>query len=185
MRVITLVLGIVSLILIVSSIALGQTVILSISPSSAPVGAEVSIPVNISDTTGREIISVDMTIQYDTRALEIIEDEDPSTPEIDGVIEKSGTMTASGWTGLVAKTDPGRVRVLLIGYPALSGSGVLVKIRFQVQLTARVGSIYSVGFTEAVLTIPSLFLLLVMAKFFGGKIPDLKLLGRTFAGVSS
>jgi peptide/nickel transport system permease protein len=37
-------------------------------------------------------------------------------------------------------------------------------------------------FTEAVLTIPSLFLLLVMAKFFGGKIPDLDILGRTFSG---
>jgi peptide/nickel transport system permease protein len=37
-------------------------------------------------------------------------------------------------------------------------------------------------FTEAVLVIPSLFLLLVMAKFFGGKIPDLDLFGRTFSG---
>ena len=37
-------------------------------------------------------------------------------------------------------------------------------------------------FTEAVLTIPSLFLLLVMAKFFGGKIPDVQFLGRTFSG---
>ena len=37
-------------------------------------------------------------------------------------------------------------------------------------------------FTEAVLTIPSLFLLLVMAKFFGGKIPDLQVFGRTFSG---
>lgn len=37
-------------------------------------------------------------------------------------------------------------------------------------------------FTEAVLTIPSLFLLLVMAKFFGGRIPDLTLFGRTFSG---
>lgn len=37
-------------------------------------------------------------------------------------------------------------------------------------------------FTEAVLTIPSLFLLLVMAKFFGGKIPDLEMFGRTFSG---
>jgi peptide/nickel transport system permease protein len=37
-------------------------------------------------------------------------------------------------------------------------------------------------FTEAVITIPSLFLLLVMAKFFGGQVPDLKLLGRTFSG---
>ena len=37
-------------------------------------------------------------------------------------------------------------------------------------------------FTEAVLTVPSLFLLLVMAKFFGGRIPDLDLFGRTFSG---
>lgn len=37
-------------------------------------------------------------------------------------------------------------------------------------------------FTEAVLTIPSLFLLLVMAKFFGGRIPDLNVLGREFSG---
>ena len=37
-------------------------------------------------------------------------------------------------------------------------------------------------FTEAVLTIPSLFLLLVMAKFFGGRIPDITAFGRTFSG---
>jgi peptide/nickel transport system permease protein len=36
--------------------------------------------------------------------------------------------------------------------------------------------------TEAVLTIPTLFLLLVMAKFFGGRVPDLDLLGRSFSG---
>jgi peptide/nickel transport system permease protein len=36
--------------------------------------------------------------------------------------------------------------------------------------------------TEAVITIPSLFLLLVMAKFFGGKIPDMDILGRSFSG---
>jgi peptide/nickel transport system permease protein len=37
-------------------------------------------------------------------------------------------------------------------------------------------------FTEAVISIPSIFLLLVMAKFFGGQIPDLDLFGRTFSG---
>ncbi len=36
--------------------------------------------------------------------------------------------------------------------------------------------------TEAMLSIPSLLLLLVMAKFFSGKIPDVNLLGRTFSG---
>ena len=37
-------------------------------------------------------------------------------------------------------------------------------------------------FTEAMFNIPSLFLLLVMAKFFGGKIPNLNFLGREFSG---
>jgi peptide/nickel transport system permease protein len=37
-------------------------------------------------------------------------------------------------------------------------------------------------FTEAVLTIPQIFLLLVMAKYLGGKIHNLNLLGREFSG---
>ncbi|MBN1146211.1 MAG: ABC transporter permease [Anaerolineales bacterium] len=36
--------------------------------------------------------------------------------------------------------------------------------------------------TEAVLVIPQIFLLLVMAKYFGDKIPNLTLFGRTFSG---
>ena len=37
-------------------------------------------------------------------------------------------------------------------------------------------------FTEAVLSIPSLFLLIILGKLFGDEIPTLKLLGRTFSG---
>lgn len=37
-------------------------------------------------------------------------------------------------------------------------------------------------FTEAMFNIPQLFLLLVMAKFFGSKIPNIQLLGRSFSG---
>lgn len=36
--------------------------------------------------------------------------------------------------------------------------------------------------TEAMLNIPEIFLLIVMAKFFGGKIPAVNLFGRTFSG---
>jgi len=36
--------------------------------------------------------------------------------------------------------------------------------------------------TEAMLSIPQLFILLVMAKYFGGKIPNIELLGRSFSG---
>lgn len=37
-------------------------------------------------------------------------------------------------------------------------------------------------FTEAMLNIPSLFLLIVSAKFFGGKVPAIELFGREFSG---
>lgn len=37
-------------------------------------------------------------------------------------------------------------------------------------------------FTEAVFNIPSLFLLIVMAKFFSGRIPTVELFGRSFSG---
>ena len=37
-------------------------------------------------------------------------------------------------------------------------------------------------FTEAMLAIPSLFLLIVLAKFLGQNIPTIKILGRTFSG---
>jgi peptide/nickel transport system permease protein len=36
--------------------------------------------------------------------------------------------------------------------------------------------------TEAMLNIPEIFLLIVMAKYFGGKIPELDILGRSFSG---
>jgi peptide/nickel transport system permease protein len=36
--------------------------------------------------------------------------------------------------------------------------------------------------TEAMLNIPEIFLLIVMAKFFGGSIPEITLIGRTFSG---
>ncbi|HXD11630.1 MAG TPA: ABC transporter permease [Anaerolineales bacterium] len=36
--------------------------------------------------------------------------------------------------------------------------------------------------TEALLNIPTIFLLLVMAKFFGGKVPDIHIGGRAFSG---
>ena len=37
-------------------------------------------------------------------------------------------------------------------------------------------------FTEAMFNIPQLFLLLVMAKYFGGKIPPIQMFGRSFSG---
>lgn len=84
---------------------------------------------------------------------------------------------------ILARTIYGGQISLLIGLLA----GV-----FEVTLGMAVGAIAGfyggwidsilMRFTEAMLSIPSLLFLLVMAKFFSNEIPDVQLLGRTFSG---
>jgi peptide/nickel transport system permease protein len=84
---------------------------------------------------------------------------------------------------ILARTIYGAQISILIGVTAM-----LVEISVGVTIGAlsgfyggRVDNIL-MRFTEAVLVIPQIFLLLVMAKFFAGKIPDVQFLGRTFSG---
>ncbi len=84
---------------------------------------------------------------------------------------------------ILARTIYGGQISLLIGLTAM-----LVEVVIGVTIGALAG--YYGGwldsllmrFTEAMLNIPQLFLLLVMAKFFGGKVPNIVLFGRTFSG---
>lgn len=84
---------------------------------------------------------------------------------------------------ILARTIYGGQISILIGITA-----VLVEIVIGILIGAFAG--YYGGlpdsllmrFTEAVIIIPQILLLLVMAKFFGGKIPDLTLGHRTFSG---
>jgi peptide/nickel transport system permease protein len=84
---------------------------------------------------------------------------------------------------ILARTIYGGQISLLIGLAA-----VLVELVVGVLIGAIAG--YYGGwidsvlmrFTEAMFNIPQLFLLLVMARFFAGRIPNVQLLGRTFSG---
>jgi peptide/nickel transport system permease protein len=84
---------------------------------------------------------------------------------------------------IIARTIYGGQISLLIGL-----SSVLVSVT--VGMTVGVISGYFGGWidallmriTEAMLSIPSLLLLLVMSKSLGGRIPDVQFLGRTFSG---
>ena len=148
MKIIFSILVIILLSLAMTSVGFGQSVQLSIPASSGPKGEEVLIPMNISDTMGKGIISIDMTLQYDPLALEIV-DEDPSTAWFDGVVQTSETLTA-GWISLATKPGSGQLKILMIGSP-LSGSGVLVNVKFLAQITGNVGSTYPISFTSALL----------------------------------
>ena len=84
---------------------------------------------------------------------------------------------------ILARTIYGGQISLLIGFFA-----VMISILVGVVIGALSGYYGGVldsllmRFTEAMFTIPQLFLLLVMAKFFAGKAPTIHFLGRTFSG---
>jgi peptide/nickel transport system permease protein len=84
---------------------------------------------------------------------------------------------------ILARTIYGGQISLLIGLTAVSVA-VLLGTTVGV-VTGYFGGIVDsvlMRFTEAMLSIPSLLLLLVMAKFFSGRIPTQEILGRTFSG---
>jgi peptide/nickel transport system permease protein len=84
---------------------------------------------------------------------------------------------------ILARTIYGGQISILIGLTAM-----LVELLIGVTIGALAGffggKIDSVlmRFTEAVLVIPQIFLLLVMAKYFAQSIPNIELMGRTFSG---
>lgn len=69
-----------------------------------------------------------------------------------------------GLTAVVIETLVGIVVGALAGYYGGKVDAILMRI------------------TEAMLNIPEIFLLIVMAKFFGGKIPEVEVLGRAYSG---
>jgi peptide/nickel transport system permease protein len=69
-----------------------------------------------------------------------------------------------GMTAVIVETVLGILVGALAGYYGGVVDNVLMRI------------------TEAMLNIPEIFLLIVMAKFFGGKIPDISLIGRKLSG---
>ena len=84
---------------------------------------------------------------------------------------------------ILARTIYGGQISLMIGF-----SAVIVAIAVGVTIGA-VAGFYGgttdsllMRFTEAVFNIPQIFLLLVMAKFFAGKIPTIQILGRSLGG---
>jgi len=139
-----LILGIAFFFLTLSSTVCGQDVEISIPNSSGARGGIVTIPVNISDTTGRGIIAVEITLQYDPQVLSAID------------ADTSGTI-AETWQIAPNTAVPGEVSVSMIGplgineVTPLSGSGTFVNIRFSVQRGAQIGSTSELHFTKVLL----------------------------------
>ena len=84
---------------------------------------------------------------------------------------------------ILARTIYGGQISLLIGLTAM-----LVEVVVGILIGALAGyyggwiDAVLMRFTEAMFVIPQIFLLIVMAKYFGTKVPNISLLGRTFSG---
>ena len=84
---------------------------------------------------------------------------------------------------ILARTIYGGQISLLIGLTAVlieTGLGILIGA-IAGYYGGRIDSLL-MRFTEAMINIPQIFLLIVMAKFFGGQIPNFTFLGRSYSG---
>jgi len=88
---------------------------------SAPVGTEVSIPVDIQDTTGKGILSYEFELTFDPTILE------PAANAVD----LTGTI-GEGQSVTVNSLERGKLRVVVYGTNALIGAGHLLNLKFNV-----------------------------------------------------
>jgi hypothetical protein len=131
------ILTIILLILISNLAAFGQNVTITVPDSSGAPGDTATVPVNISNTTGRGIIAVDALLRYDPGILSFV-DAGP------------GTINES-WQVVFSETTPGAISIMMIfdaQQDPLSGSGTFLNIRFLVRSNARIGAKSALSFDK-------------------------------------
>jgi hypothetical protein len=95
------------------------TVTLPSTAVAGPAGTAVTVPVSVSDLTGREVTSFDFKLEYDTNVLTFAE------------ATKVGTLSSSYLITTFEET-PGELVVSGFGTTDLAGAGVLLNLHFNV-----------------------------------------------------
>jgi Tol biopolymer transport system component len=88
---------------------------------AAAQGATLTVPIVVSDTTGRGIVSYDLGLNYDPAVLQ----------PLPAVFEKAGTLSSSFEINS-GKSEPGRIEISAFGTAPLSGAGNLLLLKFTV-----------------------------------------------------
>ena len=86
-----------------------------------PQGGAILIPIHCSDLTGKSVYSSDITITYDQSVLEAVD------TDISGTL-----LDAAGWGVPTKNIMPGEIVLAMAGSSPLSGSGILVKMLFNI-----------------------------------------------------
>jgi len=97
-----------------------QAVQVSLPSLTAGTGASLILPITVGDLTGRGVLAYDFDLTYDANLLQA-----QSQP-----VEATDTLS-SNFT-VTPNATPGRLRVSGFGAMPLAGSGVLLKLRFNV-----------------------------------------------------
>lgn len=97
----------------------GRPIRVTIPEVSAVRGAGVTVPINISDSTGKGILSYEFDLSYDPAVLEIA----------DNATDTVQTLS-DGRFVTVNTTTPGMIKVVVFGASEISGEGALLNLRF-------------------------------------------------------
>jgi Tol biopolymer transport system component len=101
---------------------------------AAEQGATLTVPIIVSDTTGKGVISYDFALNFDSTVLQ------PQPIAYD----KAGTLSA-GFEINAGTGTPGRVVISGFGSAPLSGAGTLLKLKFNVIGTAPTTSLLTLS----------------------------------------
>ncbi len=104
----------------VASFAPQQTVQVSLPSLVAGSGSSLILPITVGDLTGRGVLAYDFDLIYDANLLQA--QSQPVDP----------TVTLSANFTVTPNATPGRLRVSGFGAMPLTGSGILLKLRFNV-----------------------------------------------------
>ena len=107
--------------LIFNSFALSQVNVSMPTGLTGQSGIEIEVPLNVSDLTNKNIISYQFKITFNNTVLNALD-----------VITTGTISAASGWTVLPNISAPGEITIGAFGSNELSGSGILVKLKFRV-----------------------------------------------------
>jgi hypothetical protein len=112
-----------------------QSVTIQIGSESSAPGAEVSIPISVSDLTGQGVVSYQYTINYDSEFLVL------------NSITTTNCIT-SGWTNLSTNISGSTATIWHSGASPLSGSGNLINLEFAVNSNATPGASTEISITD-------------------------------------
>jgi len=105
-----------------------QAVSVALPVTGGVTGATVTLPITVGDLTGRGVIAWDLDLIFDPAVLT------PADPPVDAAGTLSSSMT------ITPNATAGRLRISAFGTEALTGSGTLLRLRFNVNGSTGNGS---------------------------------------------